>query len=237
MKKYLALILVFVFIGTMAYAEPCPLPCSANTDAEILFKGFEWYTDYPTVKATAIAKGMSDSWYFDWFSEDTCTTPHWKTLVNSIGSFAGSETGCGGSLQYYTDVPDVAGYKVDSLDLYFMWKLNGYKANYKDPNATQFYMAKYELDVDDTVACYRDLVEKLKTIYGNKPYSDSYGWLDPTEYTLWVNGEEALVGVSYDSYKVYLVYMAPGAEQKLVEVENYKRKQQIERAKDDMTGL
>ena len=46
-----------------------------------------------------------------------------------------------------------------------------------------------------------------------------------------------MVGVSCDAYTTTLVYMAPGAEEKLVNIENLNKKQDIDNAKGDMTGL
>lgn len=141
-------------------------------------------------------------------------------------------------MSYYTDVPNVAGYRIDSLELYFMWNEEaGYTTEYKESGATQFYMAKYEFDVEDYESCYNDLVGKLKSIYGENSYSDSTGWTDSSFYTLWVNQDGALVGVGHDSSDTYLVYMAPGAEDKLVAVEELIKKQEIENAQGDLSGL
>lgn len=141
-------------------------------------------------------------------------------------------------MNYYTDIPNVAGYRVDGLELYFMWnEETGYTTEYKKPGAAQFYMAKYEFDVKDYLSCYDDLVEKLKSIYGNNPYSDTYGLIDPSPYTLWINQDGALVGVGHNSYATYLVYMAPGAEDKLVAIEEKVKAQEIENASDDISGL
>lgn len=238
MKKCLAFILVCVLMCVTAYAEPCPLPCPANTHADIKFQSYEWYADYPTTLATAKSRGLSDEWFMDWFYDDMCTTPHWRILLNSIKTFAGSETRCGGNISFSSDIPNVAGYRVKDLELYFMWnEETGYTKDYKKPGAVQFYMAMLELDIDDNDACYNDLVTKLMSLYGSKPYSDTYGWVDPTRYTVWVNDEGAMVGVSCDAYTTTLVYMAPGAEEKLVNIENLNKKQDIDNAKGDMTGL
>ena len=224
-------------IGT-AHAQSCPLPCEPNTEAEIKFQGFEWYTDYPTTLKAATERGLSEKWYNNFFYDDFCTTPHWQIVYTSLSSFAGSETKCGGSVSYYTDIPNVAGYRVSDLELYFMWnEETGYTTDYKNPGATKFYMAKYEFDVEDFLSCYDDLMEKLKTIYGNNPYSDTYGWIDPSPYALWVNKESALVGIGHDSHDTYLVYMAPGAEEKLVNIEELIKKQEIDNAKGDTSGL
>ncbi len=238
MKKLLVWILALLLVCP-ALAEPCPLP-PANTDKEINFSGFEWYSDYSTTIQTALSKGIDGK--FDWvrdnFNDESCLTPHWPTIYNSINDFAGSDVRCGGYLNFIYDIPDVAGYKIDSLELYMMWNPEtGYASDYTSPNAVQFYMAKYTVDVTDNEACYNDLVDKLKSLYGENPQTDVYGSIAPTTYTVWVNKEGAMVGVSYDKYTVHLVYMAPGAEDKLCQVEEKVKAQEIEGAKGDVTGL
>ena len=238
MKKMIVLVLVLLFT-TQAFASPCPLP-PANTDAEINFSGFNWYSDYSTTISTALAKGIDGKfdWVRDQFDDESCLTPHWPTLYNSINNFAGSEVRCGGYLNFIYDIPDVAGYKINELKLYMMWNPEmGYTTDYQKPNAVQFYMAKYVLDVSDNEGCYNDLVEKLKTLYGDNPYTDSEGSTFPTTYTVWINNNGAMVGVSYNKYVVNLVYMAPEAEEKLCQVEKMVEIEEIENAKGDMTGL
>ena len=240
MKKLLTLIFTLLLtVASSASAAPCPLP-PANTDAEINFSDFEWYTDYATTLETAAAKGIDGKfdWVQDQFDDESCLTPHWPTIYNSINSFAGSEVRCGGYLHFIYDIPDVAGYRIDSLSLYMMWNPDkGYTWNYKRDGATQFYMAKYDLDVADKESSYNDLVIKLKSLYGDNPFTDVYGSVSPTTYTVWVNNEGALVGVSFNEYVVNLVYMAPGAEEQLCKVEEIVKAQEIENAKDNVTGL
>ena len=241
MKKIIACILLVVLLAqfSIAYADSCPLP-KKNTDKEILFSGFEWYTDYKNTLAAASKKGFVNNydWSRDNFDADKCVTPHWHTVYNSINSFAGSEAGCGGYLAYYSDVPNVAGYKIDEVKLYFMWNPEGTQfSDYKASEAVRFYMAKYEFDVTDKRACYDDLLKKLKGLYGENPETSTYGWVDPTTYTVWVNGDNALMALSVNEYVVTLVYLAPGAEEMLCQTESVVRKNEIAQVKDDTSGL
>lgn len=242
-RKMVLILLAIATLGLqgIALADSCPLP-EPNTDAEIKFSGFNWYTDYKNTIYFADAKGIKNEW--DWsrdnFDEDGCLTPHWYTIYTSINSYAGSEQRCGGYLSFSSsNVPSkVAGYKVDNLKLYLMWNAEkGVPTDYKERDATEFYMARYELDVTDKEAAYNDLVKKLKKLYGDNPYQDTYGSFSPVEYSVWVNQENALVAVSYGEYDVTLVYMAPGAEEKLVKVEEMVKKHEIDSAADDMSGL
>lgn len=231
-------IIVLSSISIKALAESCPLP-DVNTDAEIFFNGFEWYTDYNTTLKTAESKGYSNDW--DWsrdsFEEDSCVTPHWHTVYNSINGFAGSETGCGGSMSFYSDLPTVAGYRLDEVHLYFMWNPDvGRVSDYKNKDAVQFYMGKYEFDVGDKEAAYKDLCSKLSGLYGENPYEGRYG-ISPTYYRVWVNEDGACVALSYDEYGVTLVYMAPGAEEKLCKVEELVKANEIASAAGDVSGL
>ncbi|MDO5445829.1 MAG: hypothetical protein Q4F31_09455 [Eubacteriales bacterium] len=241
-KAYISFILCLSLILSIiicAYGEGCPLPAE-NCNADIKFSGFEWYTDYQETVTVATNKGITNS--FDWsrdnFEADSCVTPHWTTIYNSINSFAGSETGCGGYLSYSSDIPNVAGYKIDDLNLYFMWNLEkGITEDYTQKDALQFYMAKYTFDVTDKEACYNDLLGKLKSLYGENPSTDTYGWLSETVYTCWVNPEGAMVALSWSEYDVTLIYMAPGAEEKLCEVEKMVTAKEITDAAGDLTGL
>lgn len=92
-KKLVALILALalVCLQGLALAERCKLP-AVNTDVEITFSGFEWYTDYKTTLNAATNKGFVNKydWSRDNFDLDKYVTPHWKTILNSINSNAGS---------------------------------------------------------------------------------------------------------------------------------------------------
>lgn len=240
-KKLVLLILVIlqVFTISQSFADSKPMP-KVNTDAEINFSGFKWYTDYETTLATATSKGITNiyGWSRDNFDAGKLLTPHWSTLMNSLNWAANSEEDCGGYLFYTSDLPKVAGYNVDELKLYFMWNPEvGPVSNYKADGAVQFYMARYEFDVKDKDACYADLTKKLKSIYGNNPYRGSYSlFSDP--YLCWVNNEHAMVGLCCPNYgNITLVYCAPGSEDLLVKVEKLVIQKESENAQDDMNGL
>ena len=238
-KKLTALVLAIMLLCLqgMAFAERCPLP-AVNSTATITFNDFEWYTDYKTTLNAATKKGFVNKydWSRDNFDLDKYVTPHWQCILNSINSSAGSEEGCGGYLSYSSDLPKVAGYKVSNLKLYFYWNPDkGPTTNFSAKDACFFYMAKYEFDVSDNASAYADLVKRLKKIYGDDPAEDEYGC--GKNYTLWVNSDQAAVGVAYDEYSLNLMYYAPGAEDKLAEIEATLKKKEIDDAADDMSGL
>lgn len=238
-KKLVAFILVLaiLFLQSIVFAEKCPLP-AVNSSADITFSDFEWYTDYKTTLNAATKKGFVNKydWSRDNFDLDKYVTPHWQCILNSINSSAGSEEGCGGYLSYSSDLPKVAGYKIDNLKLYFYWNPEkGQTTNFSAKDACFFYMAKYEFDVTDNAAAYADLVTKLKKLYGDDPHEDEYGC--GTNYTIWVNGDQAAVGISYDEYNVCLMYYAPHAEDRLAEIEAMLKKKEIDDAANDMSGL
>lgn len=238
-KKIIALVLIIsiLCLQSMALAERCPLP-AVNSTAEIVFSDFEWYADYPTTLKTATDKGFVNKydWSRDSFDLDSYVTPHWQTILNSINSNAGSEEGCGGYLSYSSDLPKVAGYKLNGLKLYFYWNPSkGPTTDFSAKDACFFYMAKYEFDVSDNAAAYADLVKKLKKLYGDNPAEDEYGC--GVNYTLWVNADQAAVGIAYNEYSLSMMYYAPGAEDKLAEVEAMMKQKEIDDAADDMTGL
>lgn len=222
-KRCIALILtVLMFIGGVpAFAESCPLP-EPNTDVEIKFPGIEWYTDYIDTLVEAEKKGINVYDKYTCFFEDyEKRTPHWPVLFDE--GHWGSEKGCGGFILFSRDrqVPDLAGYKVYCLDLYLMYDQNvGRAADFKQPGAVQFYLGQYlfwNKDLNIQVA-YEELLLKLKNIYGDNPetgYSEDH----ECDYAIWVNKEGALVGLSKNEYFMYLTYMAPGAEERLCQLE------------------
>lgn len=237
MKK-IAIVIVIVlnlFICSVpAIAKSYPLP-DVNTDAEINFQGFEWYSDYRETLKAVSARGIeyNDDWILNNFELDYARAAHWQVLLNSVWN--GAEKGCGGYLQLYENIPDVAGYHIYDLVLYMMFNPEkGATEQFKSEDAVQFYMAKYRFDVTDNIACYTDIVGKLKKLYGNNPESAEKSG---TKYSLWVNSEGALVGISCDKYFVDLLYMAPGAEDRLTNLELDIAAKEIENAADDMSGL
>ena len=242
MKRILSLIslvVFFLFHSCVAFAEGKRMP-EVNTDAEINFAGFEWYSDYKTTLSAATSRGITNrfEWSRDNFESGKLLTPHWNTLMNSLNWAANSEADCGGYLFFSTDLPKVAGYNVDELKLYFMWNPDvGPVANYKAENAVQFYMARYEFDPKNKEACFKDLTEKLKKLYGDKPYLGKYSlFSDP--YYCWVNNDRALIGLCCPNYgNITLVYCAPRSEEKLVQVERLVVEKESENAQNDMSGL
>ena len=76
MKKKLFCLLIAIVVLSLninTFAESCPLP-DTNSDSDILFNGFDWYTDYATTLKAAKAKGISNNsdWSRDSFVKDKC---------------------------------------------------------------------------------------------------------------------------------------------------------------------
>lgn len=158
---------------------------------------------------------------------------------------ANGNKGCGGSVAFYDNIPKIGGYYSDEFILYFLWNSDvGFVEDYKAKNAVQLYMGEYYLPVTDMQACFDDLVEKLKRKYGEKAEIKEYEediiinkWTN--KYCCWINPKGGMVGVRIDylTDHVCLVYMAPGAENKLARVEALVREQEIEDAKGDDLGV
>ena len=135
-------------------------------------------------------------------------------------------------------MPQVAGYDIDHTMLCFMLNnADGYGLDdYEKEGAIKFYMGIYNFNVSDQDYCYNDLVEKLKGIYGNSP--NSGGDLGRYKYMYWLNGDGAMVGlVDGGVYGVSLMYMAPGAEDQLCEVERIATENEKLNAVGDVSGL
>lgn len=222
MKKELAIIFVLFFFCSSAVASPCALP-KANTEKDISFLDFEWYADYQTTKTHAEQSFFSGS-HDDFNRGGFYYTPHWSIVKAEHPASAGSEVNCGGEL-YFSNVPDVAGYKVFLSCLSFLFTPDyGTYDNYKDADALQFYAASYEFIVEDKKLVFSDLVEKLKSIYGNDPYTDAvYDGASGVVCAYWINKEGAAVGVNYNTIfdDLMLYYVAPSSEEKLAETEKW----------------
>lgn len=237
MKRFLAMLLlvIMIWISSVGYAKECPLP-PVNTDAEIQFSGFEWYSDYNGTMNALKKKGIDPKLGVETFGNDSLPfyAAHWEALYNLLPD---SDKGTGGIMTYAYKIPKVAGYEPSELTLYCMYNPKaGYVDDYESAGAIQFYMAVYEIRPNDPEACYKDLVAKLKKLYGDEPYKGKFGFTYPIEYYCWVNNELGMVGVS-DGSSVRLMYMAPGAEEKLLQVEELAKKIENENAAGDFTGL
>ena len=232
MKRLIICIITVALMISYAYADSCPLPVP-NTNAEILFSGFDWYSDYAATLRAAKSKGMDTTWIMDTFETNLGTyAMHWDNLYDI---FSDSEKDTGGSF-ILVDCPKVAGYDVLDLMLYCMYNPEiGYTKDYKATDAIQFYMAVYELNVTNYSEVYKDLVSKLKKLYGDNPLESDRG--SGIEFSCWVNEDNALVGVCNNNYYIRLLYMAPGAEEKLCQVEKLIQQQEVQNAADDFSGL
>ena len=228
-KCIVILIASIVFSSVPVMAKECPLP-EPNTDVEINFDGFEWYCDYPTALSMAEEKGFKYS--VEGFRPGLSSAAHWTYIQDPGFYYSDCEKDCGGYLRC-SNMPQVAGYDIDHTMLYFLLNNSeGYGLeDYAEDGALQFYMGVYHFDVSDQESCYNDLAEKLKGIYGENPSVEE-------SYMYWLNNDGAMVGlVDGGSYGVSLMYMAPGAEDKLCEVERIAVENEKSNAAGDTSGL
>ena len=215
--------------GMTVTAKECPLP-EPNTDVEINFDGFDWYCDYSEAKAFAEEKGIK--YITDSFKPDMRMTAHWTFIQDPGNYYSDCEKDCGGYL-YCGEAPQVAGYDLDHTALHFMLSdPNEHELeDYAEDGAVEFYMGVYFFDASDPEYCYNDLAEKLKGIYGENPTIDE-------KYMYWLNKDGAMVGlVNGGVYGVSLMYMAPGAEEKLCEVERLVAENEKLNAEGNTSGL
>lgn len=241
MKKLFSILVTFVLfmLCPYSYASPCPQP-KANTDVEIKLPGFEWYVDYNEAIEEAIKAGFSRP-HADFSWNGGCYTPHWSIYMGMANSFAGSEVNCGGTISF--DGPNIAGYELRELILYCIYTPNiGKSENYMDEGAIQYYMGEYNIKAEDKETIFHDLEAKLKTIYGNEPYTYKD---DVIMSSYWINSDGATVGVKCNmSRDVSIIYCAPESEKALVEAEAWEKvlekqyaQEQVENAAGDMSGL
>lgn len=224
---------MFILI-TNVHAEFFPLP-EPNTDVEITFSDFTWYMDYPTIRREAKERGFT--YGAASFSPVLSYSPHWTVVSTTIFN---AEKRCGGNLGFYTGLPKVAGYNVESINFYFLWNIssdlyeNYVDGRYKDNDSALFYMGVYKIDAVDRKAAFDDLIEKMKNIYGDSPYERDIGGNYSCAY--WVNTQNGVVGIM-NGISLEIVYMAPGGEERLAAVADAVAQKEVTEAQEDMSGL
>ena len=243
MKKYVAILVVIALCCSSGLAERCPQP-KPNTEMNISFSEFEWYSDYGSAMRIASELGYSNSSAL--FSRNRgCVTPHWNTYEEIVHCFAGSETNCGGELIFYAG-PKVAGYDLYELDLRFIYTPNiGRCENYEEEGAVQLYMVEYIFISEHEETVYWDLVEKLESIYGDKPYDNRNKSDNDILCSYWINEDGATVGVKCEpGWYVSVIYSAPGSEDALAATEKWVQtlemqyaREQVSEAAGDTSGL
>ena len=237
MKKLVTiciLIITMFILFTDAQADSFPLP-EPNTDVEITFSDFSWYMDYPAIRREIKERGFT--YGATNFSPESSYSPHWTVVSTTIFN---AEKRCGGNLGFYTSLPKVAGYNVESINFYFLWNIdsdlyeNYTDGRYKENDSALFYIGVYKIDAVDRNAAFKDLVAKMKKLYGDSPYERDIGNNYSCAY--WVNTQNAVVGIM-NGISLEITYMAPGGEERLAAVADAVAQKEVNDAQEDLSGL
>lgn len=220
-KRILAALLTLVFMlsGFAAYAKEVPLP-EANTDAEVLLPGFDWYCDYEALIKAAEANGLptDPGSRVNMVGSGASISPHWDIYRNDSAYLSASEKDCGGSILFNNIDFELFGHSADQCMMHIYVEPGFEIDRYRESGAARLYLAEFWIHAGDSSEVYDDLLNKLKALYGENPMVDETG-------ACWINEEGAMVGltekivVGSPSYNhVRLTMMAPGAEERLNEV-------------------
>lgn len=202
-------------------------------NGEILFRGIAWGTNVDTAKSSLIGSGFfsgkceveSEARLIPWSLDPEDADSYWES---------------GYRLYQYTfaDEAKVAGYSVDSVNLYFMYSHNGSKSN-KETSAAELYLVSMELETADYDLAYADLLNKLSSLYGTATESsDVTGYWstggDYHQYDWWAswygsNDTAVLLHMTYDitdedqktkGEELKLYYGKTNSEARLVSLSN-----------------
>ena len=221
MKKLIIAMLCVCFLlpYSAALAKEVPLP-EANTDAEILLPGFEWYCDYKALIRSAEENGVPTDLgsKTDMITDGVSIAPHWDIYKNDNSFVSHSEKHCGGNILFDRADFEIFGTSADQITMHIFVEPGFEISQYQESGAARLYLAEFWIHAENAAEIYEDLLAKLKAQYGENPMEDETG-------VCWINGEGAMIGASLKKVvgapgynHVRVTMMAPGAEERLIAV-------------------
>ena len=238
MKKLLIAMLCICFLlpCSAALAKEVPLP-EANTDAEILLPGFEWYCDYEALIRAAEENGLPTDLGSknDMVDSRASISPHWNVYRNDSAYVSSSEKNCGGSILFDGTDFEIFGCSADQITMHIFVEPGFEISQYQESGAARLYLAEFWIHAENAAEIYEDLLAKLKEQYGENPMEDETG-------ACWINGKGAVLGISEkivvgapDYNHVRITMMASGAEDRLNNVAKVRNADGFEAAKAEMS--
>ena len=219
-KLFVAMLCVcFLLPCSAALAKEVPLP-EANTDAEILLPGFEWYCDYKALIRSAEENGVPTDLgsKTDMITDGVSIAPHWDIYKNDNSFVSHSEKHCGGNILFDRADFEIFGTSADQITMHIFVEPGFEISQYQESGAARLYLAEFWIHAENAAEIYEDLLAKLKAQYGENPMEDETG-------VCWINGEGAMIGASLKKVvgapgynHVRVTMMAPGAEEHLIAV-------------------
>lgn len=199
MKRIIALVLVFVLLGSVSFAE------------EILFRDIPWGASLSDVESYIAEIGYYSAY------DEMCMS-YWDeenmpplAFVNSTVYPTGWQGYCysGGELS-------VAGYQVDGIQVLCHYGLSD-SGILRSKEDSVYYMAAYVLLATDIESAYTDLYEKLTGLYGNgvenTEYSEGFTYYEDKKIDYDVTEKEAVwYGDNNTSVRLEASYSSLGPE-------------------------
>ena len=196
-----------------------------TTDKSIMFRNVPWYSTKKEVDELLTdedlktnQRSMNDAFRLSGINNAHTTMPDDRVEG-------------GGYIVWYPDA-EVAGYKTDGLEICYMYPMeNGNIV--LDDNRAEMYFAYYTLSIDyvEYDEVYRDLSEKLTSLYGDGVSKNEYG----LQYTMWSDSEGNIIRINLGTQNNYVTlgYMANGAEKRLDELQNVLDERALEEEKEN----
>lgn len=192
---------------------------STNYEKEILFRDIPWGISLVQFEErigfnTSVSRN-TDLVYWSSFKP----TSDIKRSKYSVGFNASSS---------YSDPIQVAGYNARLTFACFLYGKNGDSVD-KSPESSEFYLAAYTFDVEDSEGTYLDLKEKMNSLYGNG--TDDYNSNEYNYSTTWYGANDTAVRLRFRYTSlggvVYLVYGKLDSDQRVTDVDEIIRNELV----------
>ena len=180
MKKIFIFLLLLcsIFYGT-AYAK---------YDDTILFRDISWGKTIDEVEAQLIKDGFDIRSVGE--SDGTVGFPH-SSLVEIMVDKANYDEKYGNYIKAVSHSPvKVAGYETYETSVYFAYLPNENDIITKDRKLTSFMLACYEIVPVDINFATEDIINKLKSIYGEYDVKDKYTSAFKNDYYIWKSSKD-----------------------------------------------
>lgn len=215
-----------------------PETTGAVSDKEILFRSVPWGSSVTEAAAQQefINPEKFREWEYWYPAESFMFRESGSTLVNAAA---------GGYVNIYPRDLKVAGYDVNSMQIYFTYVPDAEGNLVRDTDHTAMIYAYYQLDVKDPVAAFEDLSGKLSGLYGDvtsTDHYDGYGYI-VSDQLLWKGQNGTMVSLVLEDYpeskltNLYIKYGTADADQQLLDAFKAVQKEEGQNAEGNTDGL
>lgn len=232
---------VFAFLLTLALLLTSCVAFAGDEYAEpILFRGVEWGSSFEDV-VKVLPDGVK--------MRDPKINEYWYPMSDMMYDESGWGNQLKGELGCYAYARSsslkgvkVAGYEIDELYLYFIFKQDSSGKLVKDAAHTAFYYGYYKLEPKDPDAVYDDLVNKLSSLYGDVDEEKSSSSIIDDKMALWNGADGTMVSIfrqdySSGSHYIYIKYGFAGGDDLMQEAYEAVVREETEGAASNTDGL